>query len=206
MHFEVLVEEISAAKALNNILPKIITKKHTFRIMHYHGKKDMLKNLPVALRGYSKWIPPDYKIIILMDQDKDDCIELKALLEQLANNANLKTKSSALPGEDFMVLNRIAVEELEAWLLGDTDALRTAYPKVSRTFERTAKYRNPDTISGTWEALERLLQHSGYFKTGLRKSECATAISMHMQPLNNRSRSFHVFWEGISHCLKIGSN
>jgi hypothetical protein len=37
-------------------------------------------------------------------------------------------------------------------------------------------YRDPDgVLGGTWEALERILKRAGYFKTGLRKMECARA-------------------------------
>jgi hypothetical protein len=33
-------------------------------------------------------------------------------------------------------LNRIAVEELEAWFFGDIEALRAVYPKLSATLGR----------------------------------------------------------------------
>ena len=57
-----------------------------------------------------------------------------------------------------------------------------------------AKYRDPDAITGgTWEALERLLQKAGYFKTGLRKIEAARSIAAHMDPTRNTSQSFQVF-------------
>ncbi len=166
----------------------------------FQGKKDLLKNLAIELRGYSRWITDDYRIIILLDRDRDDCIELKNSLNKMATDAGLVTKSSSHKNV-FQVVNRIAIEEIEAWFFGDANAMRIAYPKLSGNFETKALYRNPDNIKNTWEAMERLLQRSGYFKTGLRKSEAASEISQYMQPLHNRSRSFQVFWEGITSCL-----
>lgn len=202
MHFEILVEEYSAEKALDNLLPKIITGEHTYRIITFQGKMDMLRRLPVELKGYSKWIGNEYKIVVLIDRDNDDCMELKQQLERFASEAGFLTKTAVDTEAHFSILNRIAIEELEAWFFGDPDALRQAYPKVSRSFDRKAAFRIPDEIKGgTWEALERLLQAAGYYKTGLRKSEVAAEISMHINPLINRSRSFQVFWEGITACI-----
>ena len=202
MHFEFLVEEYSAERALNNLLPQIVTGEHTFRIITYQGKRDMLQRLPGELKGYSKWVKHDYRIVLLIDRDRDDCVMLKTKLEGFASRAGLSTKTSVASGQSFQALTRIAIEELEAWFFGDPDAVRSAYPRVSPNFERRAAYRHPDNIAGgTWEALERVLQAAGYFDTGLRKSEVAFEISIAMQPLKNRSRSFHVFWEGITACL-----
>ncbi len=123
MHFEFLVEEPSAGKALHNLLPQIITGDHTFRIISYQGKKDLLSKLPIELKGYSRWIDEGFKIVVLIDRDNSDCHVLKKIME-----------------------------------LSATDA-------------------------------------------GLRKTEAAAEISSHMQPLRNRSKSFQVFWEDITHCL-----
>ncbi|MFU8844735.1 MAG: DUF4276 family protein [Bacteroidales bacterium] len=203
MHFEILVEELSAEKVMHNILPKMITGEHTYRIISYQGKMDMLIKLPVTLKGYAKWISDDQVIVVLVDRDNQDCHELKNSLEKLTRDANLTSKTNHQVGEPYSVLNRIAIEELEAWFFGDADAVRSAYPRASSKFERKAAYRNPDEIKGgTWEALERILQAGGYFKNGLRKIESANEISKFMEPLNNRSRSFQVFWEGISYCIE----
>ena len=59
-------------------------------------------------------------------------------------------------------------------------------------------YRDPDAIAGgTWEALERVLQRAGYFRSGLRKIEAARAIAEHMDPARNRSASFRSFHRTI---------
>lgn len=90
------------------------------------------------------------------------------------------------------------VEELEAWFFGDVQALVTAYPGVSPHLATQAKYRDPDAITGgTWEALEKVLQRAGYHQGGLEKVKAAREISLHMNPLDNRSKSFQIFYEGL---------
>ena len=93
-----------------------------------------------------------------------------------------------------MVVNRLAIEELEARYFGDWEAVRAAYPRTSATIPSQSKYRNPDAIAGgTWEAFERVLQKAGYFTGGLRKVEAARAVATHMEASRNTSPSFCAF-------------
>jgi len=198
MHIEFLVEEPSTEEALKNIIPKIIGQQITFRIHNFSGKRNLLKNLPNRLKGYRNWIPEDYRIVILINRDDDDCHELKKQLETFASDTGFITKSRQQGNVDFQVLNRIAIEELEAWFFGDIPALTAAYPRISRNLHRKAKYRNPDAITGgTWETMERLLNWHGYHKGGLQKITLAKDVSFYMEPILNRSRSFQVFRNGI---------
>ncbi len=97
------------------------------------------------------------------------------------------------------MLNRIAIEELEAWFFGDVKAIAEAYPGVSLSLGNKAKYRNPDAITGgTWEALQRVLQTEGYYLAGMPKIEVARKISEHMEPKRNQSRSFQVFRDALT--------
>ena len=99
---------------------------------------------------------------------------------------------------NFQVLNRLAIEELEAWFFGDIEALNAAYPRISLNLGNKAKYRDPDSIAGgTWEALERELKRVGYYSGGLSKISAAREISLHMVPERNRSHSFQVFRRGL---------
>jgi hypothetical protein len=198
MHIEFLVEELSAEEALTHILPKILSAEVTFDIHSYQGKDDLLTKLLSRLKGYRSWLPADCKIVILVDLDDDNCQALKAKLEQQANQAGFVTKSNAKDGMNFYVLNRIAIEELEAWYFGDVAAIHEAYPRFPLTISNKAAYRDPDAISGgTWEALERELQKVGYYSNGLAKIAVAKDISAHMQPERNRSKSFQVFRQGL---------
>jgi hypothetical protein len=138
-------------------------------------------------------MPRDWKIVVLVDKDRSDCLGLKKQMETAAANAGMITKSAA-KGGTFTVLNRIAVEELEAWFFGDVEALATAYPGVSPNLGAKPRYRNPDAISGgTWETLERVLQRAGYFGGGLSKIEVARNMARHMKAIRNTSGSFKCF-------------
>ncbi|MHB8524419.1 MAG: DUF4276 family protein, partial [Limisphaerales bacterium] len=142
--------------------------------------------------------PNDWKIVVLIDEDRVGCLSLKHQMETAAANAGLITRSAA-KGGTFTVLNRIAVEELEAWFFGDVEALATAYPGVSPNLGAKASYRNPDAISGgTWEALERVLQRAGYFGGGLPKIEVAREMARHMNAARNTSTSFKCVTEGLA--------
>jgi len=193
-HVEVLVEELSAEAALRLLLPKIL-KGISFEIHPHQGKADLLKDLPGRLRGYAQWLPHTWRILVLVDRDDDDCARLKADLEHIAAAAGHKTRTRQ--ASDFTVVNRISIEELEAWFFGDWDAVRRAYPRVSKTIPGQARYRDPDAIVGTWEALERVLQRAGYFAGGLGKIQAARDVGAHMDPARNRSHSFRVFCSAL---------
>lgn len=198
MHIELLLEEASAEVFMQGFMGKLLPAGTTWNPIVFQGKADLLKNLEQRLKGYRRWIPPDYRIVVLIDEDRRDCKVLKAQLEDAAARAGLTTKSAAAGGS-FVVLNRIAVEELEAWYFGDVEALANAYPGVPISLGNKAKYRNADTVAGgTWEALERVLQRAGHHKGGLSKIELARTMAGHMDASRNRSPSFKMFVAGLA--------
>jgi Domain of unknown function (DUF4276) len=202
-HLEVIVEEPSMEAALQVLLPRILHGVSS-AIRPHQCKDELLARLPERLRGYASWLPRASRIVVLVDRDDDDCRELKVHLEQMARRAGLTTRSASRRGE-YAIVNRVVVEELEAWFFGDWEAVRRAYPKVDARVPAQAKYRNPDAIKGgTWEALERLLQASGYFKTGLRKIELARTVARHMDPDRNTSRSFQAFRTALREMVPSG--
>jgi hypothetical protein len=197
MHVEFLVEEPSVKAALENLVPRMIGSTATFRIHSHRGKTDLLGNLGRRLRGYRSWLPADWRIVVLVDVDQDDCHGLKDRLTQAAHDADLIPKTAASVSR-FQVLNRLAIEELEAWFFGDIAAINTAFPRVPLALSGKARYRLPDEIrGGTWEALEREFKRVGYFKTGLSPILAAREISKHMDPARNTSRSFQAFRDGL---------
>jgi translation initiation factor IF-1 len=204
MPIEFLVEERSAHVTLENLLPKILGQKSVhWTVRHFQGKADMLNKLPGRLQGYRIWLSyQDLYIVVLIDSDNEDCHALKARLEAMAQDAGLITKSNAQQGQRFHVLNRLVIEELEAWFLGDVEALRAAYPRVSPNLGQQARYRYPDAIrGGTWEALAQLLQDLNYYPSRFPKIEVARNISQYMDPGRNRSHSFQVFVAGLKAIL-----
>ncbi|MBI3920987.1 MAG: DUF4276 family protein [Armatimonadetes bacterium] len=178
--------------ALSILLPKILGEL-SFQIHPYQCKDELLKRLPERLRGYAKWIPEAWRIVVVVDRDDDDCKRLKARLERIAAAAFLTTRSAA-SGRPYSLVNRIAIEELEAWYFGDWEAVLAAYPRLPSDVPAKAAFRDPDAIKGgTWEAFERILQRAKYFKGGLRKIEAARAVAEHWDPARNTSASFRAF-------------
>ena len=205
MHIEFFLEEESAAEALKFIVSKILSNDVSREFHPFRGKQHLLKNLPVLLKGYKPWIPDTWRIMVLIDKDQEDCFQLKAQLEGIAHDAGFVTKSSASQEGDFQVVNRLVIEELEAWFFGDIEALRTVYPRVSKHLQYQARYRDPDAITGgTYQALDRLLRRLKYHRGGLLKTAVAQNIAQHMEPSRNRSKSFQVFVEGLKACVGTG--
>lgn len=90
---------------------------------------------------------------------------------------------------------RVAIEEGEAWLLGDISAVRTAYPKANTNILKG--YSN-DSICGTWEKLAdavypggaAALSLRGWQAIGAEKTVWAASITPHMDVHHNDSPSF----------------
>lgn len=209
MHFEILVEDQSGKKALDILVPKIIGDKHTFKVYHYKGigripknlwskrdsgKRILLNHLPEILRGYGKTFagyPEGHEAAVILVCDLDDKC-LKAFRQELINTLNSCYLQP--PTTRFC----IAIEEGEAWLLGDTPAVKAAYPNARDAVLND--YVN-DSICGTWERLadavysggSKALSKKGWQAVGAEKSQWAEKISPHMDVANNSSSSFVYF-------------
>jgi len=191
-HFELLLEEPSMEAFLRALLPNLLPGDCTFDLRSFKSKGDLLRKLPGLLRGYAQ-LPEDWRVIVLVDRDNDDCIALKQDLEETASSAGLRSLSA--DRTNWQIANRIVVQELEAWFFGDWSAVRAAYPRVNASLPR--RLRTPDAISKTWETFERELQRAGYFGNGLRKIEAAREVARHFDPGRNTSHSFRVFRDAI---------
>jgi len=202
--YPVFVEEPSAEAFLRSLLPKILDTRIDYDIHVFQGKIDLLKNLPMRLKALASWMPRDWRIVVLVDRDDDDCIKLKGQLTLFCTQSGLTVRHPGRANQLVQILNRIAVEELEAWLFGDVPALCATYPRLSRDLARRERYRQPDMIAGgTWEALERELQRVGYHQGGLRKIQVAREVAAHMNPDQNRSPSFQTFYRGLQELANI---
>jgi hypothetical protein len=195
---EILVEEPSMEHALRALVPKIRPDlNERFQVHAFDGVDDMLQKLPDRLRGYAGWLPADWRIVVIRDEDRKKCMALKAEVEDIARRAGLVPKPKSGRGP-FHVLTRIAIEELEAWLLGDVPALAATYPRVPSSLGSQRPFRDVDAIrGGTWEALERVLKKAGHFLGGLPKVQVARETAAAMDPDRNTSRSFQAFRDGL---------
>ena len=183
---------------LRALLPRLLPQDRTFEIHPFQGKQDLLANLERRLHGYAAWLPADWRIVVVADRDDDECRKLKCQLEEAARRAGLRTPAEA--GSDAcQLVNRIAIEELEAWYFADWEAVRSAYPRVGAHVTSRAAFRNPDAIAGgTWEAFERVMRKYGYFPAGMAKIEAARAIGGHVDPERATSPSFRAFHRAIT--------
>lgn len=216
MHFEVLVEDASGKEALEQILPKILGTNyslHSWEIRSYRGlgripkdlrgktdpqKRILLDRLPRILQGYGHSLPESASVVVVMDLDRRDCMSFKQELLDVLEACNPRPTT----------LFRIAIEESEAWLLGDRQAVKAAYPKAGDSvLDRYAQ----DSICDTWEILADAihpggsvrLKKEGYPVAGQAKCEWARNIAPNMDVDQNQSKSFQVFRDGVKRLAGI---
>lgn len=199
MQIEFLVEEISAKAALEQLLPRLLPG-HSCRVRVFQGWQDLLGQLKAVLQGYHRRIfregQTELRVVVLLDGD-GICARRKAALEAKAAEAGLPTKTSVGPGQLFYVLNRVAVQELEAWWLGDRQAIMTAYPGVKPTHFKGTE-RAADVPLKPNDVLWEVLKKGRYFLTGKRKTQWATDIGRHLDTAQNTSPSFCAFRDGLA--------
>jgi hypothetical protein len=112
-------------------------------------RRGLLDQLPAKLRGFANSDEPDkHRILVLVDADNDDAEDLAAQISKVAGKV--------APG--LSVIVRVAVEETEAFYLGDLKALRDAFPTADMTLARSYK---PDSICGTWELFGKVVNDGG---------------------------------------------
>ncbi|MCL2202559.1 MAG: DUF4276 family protein [Defluviitaleaceae bacterium] len=209
MHFEFLVEDASGKKAMEVLAPKLLGDTDTFRIFPYKGnghlpkglkpktdarKRILLDQLPKLINGYGR-TPDCGVIVIICDLDSRDYMAFMAQLESLLNSCTKKPKDT---------LFCLAVEEFEAWYLGDLAAIRKAYPNAKEYILN--RYEN-DSICGTWELLADAIYKGGRIElskkgqVGVEKYAWAEKISPFMDVSKNASPSFNEMRKQL-HSLK----
>ena len=172
-----LVEEPSMANLLDGLLPRLFPALR-FQCIPHDGKQDLEKSIPRKLRA---WREPGVRFVVARDQDSADCRQVKAKLADLCRNAGRAD-----------VLVRVACRELEAWYIGDPEALVQAFPETPRRLLRElnrARYRNPDTVVRPSETIAGRIPE-------FQKRSGARRMAGHLSR-ENRSRSFQVFLEGV---------
>lgn len=215
MHFEFLIEDKSGEKFLEILLPKIIIEPHSFRVRSYKGvghipknlaKKEnphtstLLTKLPRLIAGYGQAYQNSKEIALVVICDLDDkCLKdfRKQLLDML----------DQIKQKPFHTVFCIAIEEGEAWYLGDLEAIRKAYPRAKNSV--LSNYVN-DSICGTWEKLAdaiykggaKALSQQGWVGVGKEKSLWATNITPHMNIDENKSPSFKYFYGKLAEILE----
>ena len=181
-----LLEEASMRDLLNGLLPRLYPEM-TFLCLSHEGKSDLEKSIPRKLRA---WREPGVRFVILRDNDGDDCVRLKRRLLQSCQQAGRA---------DTLV--RIVCQELEAWYLGEPDALAEAFENERlRGIGRKARFRDPDAVQQPSKALRRLVP-------GFSKVSGAKAMAGFLSRERNYSRSFQILLSGLdSLCAESGNS
>jgi hypothetical protein len=200
MKLHVLVEGDSEEALLNRWLPRFLPPGHSFVVIRHRGKgklsrdamkvpdirrEGLLDQLPAKLRAYGRSLnPATDRVLVLVDADDDPCSDLKRrLLENLE-------QCDPRP----VVLFRLAIEETEAFYLGDPTAIRKAFPQAK--LQRMKPYVQ-DSVCGTWELFQRVVGDPVEDKV-----EWAERMAPHLgtewQGRNaNRSPSFRQLCKGL---------
>lgn len=186
---EILVEEPSMENFLRVILPQLLPEKYAVDrncfIRPHEGKSHLQKSIPKKVQSYRGYTNASVKLILIHDQDSNDCKSLKDSLTAL-----VKEVDRQLPA-----LVRIACRELENWYLGDLEAVEQVYPdsKASKLKEK-ARFRNCDHLNGS-EEMQRL-------SVNFTKSFASREIPKYMKLDTNRSVSFNHFIDGLRKFLE----
>lgn len=179
-----LLEEPSMKALLEGLLPRLfpdsIPNQH-FLCIDHEGKADLEQSIPRKLRG---WRVPGDVFIIVRDNDGGDCIALKERLRNLCKGT----------GHDDALV-RIVCQELEAWYLGQPDALADVYDDEKlRGLGGKSRYRNPDAVIKPSIVLEKRCPR-------FQKQSAARQMGERLTREGNRSPSFRVFVDGIARLI-----
>ena len=208
MYIQFLVEDSSGAALLEHIVPRLLGPTIFYNIKSYKGvgrlpaglkpatdprKRLLLDQLPRLVQGYGKTFasyPPADRptLVIVCDLDNRCMKEFRKDLLGCIEHCSERPSTILC----------FAIEELEAWILGDKQAVMSAYPKA-RT-DILDDYL-PDSICGTWEVLANALHlggsarlaRQGYHAIGAKKHEWASRIGPFIDGGRNLSPSFRYF-------------
>lgn len=213
MRIEFLVEDLSGEKLLTEIMEKYISEMPLFNIeysiLSYKGiggfgkginarnikSQQLLNDLPKRMKAIQAKYRgmKDVSMFIVLDNDTRKVEEFREQLLVIAEKENISM--------DYVFC--IAVEEMEAWLLGDRDAIQSAYKGISDRIATKHSGYKQDSICGTWEYLADMLTKGGLskfrkknptaFDVGRNKAEWAEKIGKQLHIRNNASPSFQYF-------------
>ena len=172
-----LLEEDSMRILLEGLLPRLFPEL-LFQCVPHEGKQDLEKSIPRKLKA---WREPGVRFVVIRDQDSADCHQVKTNLVQLCQSTGRRD-----------VLVRVACRELEAWYIGEPQALKQAFPATRPSALRELskrRYQNPDTVVRPSNTIAELIPEFQK-RSGARRM--AAFLSR-----ENTSNSFRVFVEGV---------
>lgn len=173
-----LLEEPSAKDLLQGLLPRLLQSDElAVHYLVFEGKQDLERQLVRKLRG---WQRPQSAFVVLRDQDAADCGVVKGKLVTLAKASGRER-----------VLVRVACRELEAWIIGDWQAVGEAFEKPQLKAQSVKEqYRDPDDLVRPVEALRKFIPE-------YQKRDGARRVGILLDPTRNQSASFKTFCSGV---------
>ena len=157
----------------------------------------LLDLLPAKLRAYNNVFRGEELILIItLDSDSNDPEVMRKEIYEAARTY----------APDIRSVVGLSTEEVEAWMLGDREAVCNAYPECKKS---VLDAYVQDSVCGTWEVLCRAISTNaeklieiGYPAIGHYKAQWAEEISRHMEPEHNVSPSFNTFKMALITALK----
>lgn len=174
------LEERSARLMLDAVLDRLLPSDWQRQYIVFEGKKDLLNRIAGRVRG---WGIPNTSVLVLCDQDAQDCKALKTVL----------SRCIADTGRKLPLKIRIACHELENFYLGDLAAVESGLRMagLSRLASKNP-YRKPDEMTNAPEQLRKI--------TGNAYQKCAgsQAIAPFLDLTGvNKSTSFNALLDAI---------
>lgn len=164
---------------LDGFLPRLLPPEVRFETIAHQGKHDLHKKVPRLLRS---WRRPETRFVVIRDQDQGPCAPVKAQIVDLCH-----------AGRRPDTLVRIACRELEAWFLGDLEALAQAFDQP-RLLDLIDARSDPDGIQRPSALLAEGI-------AGYRKTDGARRMATVIDPGRCRSESLRQLIAGLERLL-----
>lgn len=180
----VFAEEESIKPVIQAILGRMDIGSDRYLIITHQGARDLEKSLRNKLRA---WRDQRDQFVIIRDNDNGDCYARKQILLDICQSAGCSHRAKV----------RIVCQELEAWFLGDIQALiRSELPlKHGKHWYRQNRFDDPDAKPNPSEILFNTLRVTG-------KLRVASAVAPHLDIDNNTSLSFRMTRDAIVQTIK----
>lgn len=201
MRLHILVEGPAEEAFVNEWMPRFLPSQHLFKTIVHRGKgrlsegpttvpdpkrQGLLDQLPAKLKAYAKCLNSSTdRVLVLIDSDDEPCRTLKQRL----------VRCHRKHAPEVVARFRIAIEETEAFYLGEPKAIKRAFPKAK--LHKLSGYVQ-DSVCGTWELFRDII---GYRTDMKDKPSWATEMGKHItvdyEGRFNKSPSFRQLCRGI---------
>lgn len=174
------------AEVLKVLLPEILPEPWQLDVNYFirphEGKSDLKRSIPRKLKGFAQHKNMETGFVIVQDQDSSDCRTLKRELVELCR---------AHEAANIKCLVRIVCHELEAWYLGDADAVHAVFRHFNPgRYANSVPFRQPDQCVNPKMRLKEIVGDYSQIAT-------ARMIAPYLDITRNRSESFRQFVAGI---------